>query len=141
MTIEEFLKDDRYAVFSGVKLIEARPGYAKTQMEVKPMHLNAGNVVQGGALFTLADLAFAAAANAYGVLSVSAETSIRFFKGVRQGVLTAVAKTVHLHIKLATFQVEIRDESGELVALFTATAYRKNVPLNINNPEDFESLA
>lgn len=140
MTIEEFLKDDRYAAFSGVELLEARAGYARAQMEIKPMHLNAGNVVQGGAIFTLADLAFAAAANAFGNLSVSVETSIRFFKGVSSGTLTAEARTIDLHTRLATFQVSVTDDTGDTVALFTATAYRKNTPLNFD-PLSFESLA
>jgi acyl-CoA thioesterase len=130
MTIKEFFKDDRYAVFSGVELLEAEPGCAKTKMEIRDMHLNAGNVVQGGAIFTLADLAFAAAVNACGNLAMSIETSIRYFKSVGSGTLYAEAKIVHLHKKLATFEVTVTNENEELIALFTATAYRKNIPLN-----------
>jgi acyl-CoA thioesterase len=98
-------------------------------MEIRDMHLNAGNVVQGGAIFTLADFAFAAAVNAYGNLAVSVETSIRYFKGVGSGVLFADAQIIHLHKKLATFEIRVTNEEDELIALFTATAYRKNVPL------------
>jgi acyl-CoA thioesterase len=129
MTIKEFFKDDRYAVFSGVELLEAEPGRAKTKMEIREMHLNAGNVVQGGAIFTLADLAFAAAANAYGNLAMSIETSIRYFKSVAGGTLYAEAKIVHLHKKLAVFEVTVTNGKEELIALFTATAYRKDISL------------
>lgn len=129
MTIKEFFKDDRYAVFSGVELLEVEPGRAKTKMEIRNMHLNAGNVVQGGAIFTLADLAFAAAVNAYGNLAMSIETSIRYFKGVGNGILYAEAKVVHLHKKLATFEITVTNEKEELIALFTATAYRKDITL------------
>ncbi|GHT62233.1 phenylacetic acid degradation protein [Bacteroidia bacterium] len=129
MTIKEFFKADRYAVFSGIELLEVEPGRAKTKMEIRDMHLNAGNVVQGGAIFTLADLAFAAAVNAYGNLAMSVETSIRYFKGVGSGTLYAEAKIVHLHKKLATFEVVVANEKEELIALFTATAYRKEVVL------------
>jgi acyl-CoA thioesterase len=129
MTIQEFFKDDRYAAFSGIELLEVEPGWAKTRMEIKDMHLNAGNVVQGGAIFTLADFAFAAAVNAYGNLAMSIETSIRYFKGVGAGTLFAEAKAVHIHKKLATFEVTVTNEKEELIALFTATAYRKNVVL------------
>ncbi|GHT60861.1 phenylacetic acid degradation protein [Bacteroidia bacterium] len=129
MTIKEFFKADRYAVFSGIELLEVEPGRAKTKMEIRDMHLNAGNVVQGGAIFTLADLAFAAAVNAYGNLAMSVETSIRYFKGVGGGTLYAEAKIVHLHKKLATFEVVVTNEKEELIALFTATAYRKDVVL------------
>jgi acyl-CoA thioesterase len=129
MTFQEFFKRDRYAAFSGIELLSAEPGRAKTKMEIRDMHLNAGNTVQGGAIFTLADLAFAAAANAYGNLAVSVETSIRYFKSVESGVLFAEAKILHLHKKLATFEVRVVNESDELIALFTATAYRKEVQL------------
>jgi acyl-CoA thioesterase len=98
-------------------------------MPIRDMHLNAGNVVQGGAIFTLADLAFAAAVNAYGNLAVSIETSIRYFKGVGSGTLFAEARIVHLHRKLATFEVTVTNEENELIALFTATAYRKDTSL------------
>jgi len=129
MTIQEFFKDDRYAALSGIELLEVEPGRAKTKMEIRDMHLNAGNVVQGGAIFTLADFAFAAAVNAYGNLAMSIETSIRYFKGVGTGTLFAEAKAIHIHKKLATFEVTVMNEKEELIALFTATAYRKDVVL------------
>ena len=129
MTAKEFFKNDRYAAFSGVELVEVEPGRAKTQMPIRDMHLNSVNVVQGGAIFTLADLAFAAAVNAYGNLAMSIETSIRYFKGVGSGTLYAEAKMVHLHRKLATFEVIVTNEKSEWIALFTATAYRKDLNL------------
>jgi len=129
MDIKEFFKQDRYAVLSGVELLEVKSGYARAKMEIEEMHLNAGNVVQGGAIFTLADLAFAAAVNAYGNLAMSIETSIRYFKGVGKGTLFAEAKALNIHPKLATFEVNVTNEENELIAVFTATAYRKNVPL------------
>jgi len=129
MTIKEFFKADRYAASSGIELLEAEPGRAKTRMEIREMHLNAGNVVQGGAIFTLADFAFAAAVNAYGNLAMSIETSIRYFRGVGSGILFAEAQMVHNHKRLATFEVRVTNEADELIALFTATAYRKDVPL------------
>ena len=129
MTIREFFKDDRYAAFSGIELLEVEPGRAKAKMEIRDMHLNAGNVVQGGAIFTLADLAFAAAVNAYGNLAMSVETSIRYFKGVGTGTLFAEAKALHVHKKLATFEVTVTNEKEELIASFTATAYRKDIAL------------
>ncbi|MDR2057026.1 MAG: PaaI family thioesterase [Dysgonamonadaceae bacterium] len=129
MTIREFFKNDRYAAFSGVELLDVAPGKARAKMEIKEMHLNAGNIVQGGAIFTLADLTFAAAVNAYGNLSISTETSIRYFKGVGNGTLWAEAKVIHLHRKLATFEVRVVNQDEELIALFTATAYRKNTLL------------
>ena len=129
MTIKEFFKNDRYAAVSGVELLEAEPGRARAKMEIRDMHLNAGNVAQGGAIFTLADFAFAAAVNACGNMAVSVETSIRFFKGVSSGTLFAEAKVVNAHAKLATYEARVTNDKDELIALFTATAYRKDARL------------
>ncbi|MDR1718605.1 MAG: PaaI family thioesterase [Dysgonamonadaceae bacterium] len=130
--IKDFFLDDRYAVLSGIELIDVTPGWAKTKMEIRTMHLNAGNVVQGGAIFTLADLAFAAAVNAYGNLALGIQTNINYFKSASEGTLFAEARIVNLHRKLAYFQVDITNDKDELIAVFTATAYRKEIPLPFN---------
>mgnify|MGYP003048057532 CR=1 FL=1 len=71
MTAQEFFKNDLFATNAGVELIEIREGYSKAKLEIKPEHLNAGQRTQGGAIFTLADLALAAAANSHGTLALS----------------------------------------------------------------------
>ncbi len=130
MDIKEFFQRDRYAAHSGIELIEVREGYAKAQMEIKELHLNGADSVQGGAIFTLADLAFAAAVNSYGKLSVSVQTSIYFHKGVGQGTLYAEAKEVKVGKNLGNFEVRVTNEKDELIATFIATAYRKDIPLS-----------
>ena len=71
MTPQEFFKKDLFAENAGVVLLEVREGYSKAKLEIKPEHLNAGARTQGGAIFTLADLALAAAANSHGTLAFS----------------------------------------------------------------------
>ncbi|MDH6534367.1 PaaI family thioesterase [Parabacteroides sp. 52] len=129
MTINEFLKGDQFALFAGVELLEVGNGYAKARMEIKPMHLNGGGVCQGGALFTLADLAFAAATNSHARLTLSITSSIHFFQSESQGFLYAEAKEVFDHKRLANCEVRIKNETGELIATFTGTGYRKDSPL------------
>ena len=80
MTAKDFFENDRFAKETGVVLKEVRPGYGKTEMTVDFRHLNAGNTTQGGAIFTLADLALAAAANSHDKLSLSLNSSIHFFR-------------------------------------------------------------
>ena len=70
-TLKEMLSHDRFAAEAGVELLEVREGYAKARMLVTEKHLNGGGVCQGGALFTLADLAFAAVANSRNQLTLS----------------------------------------------------------------------
>ena len=82
MTPQEFFKNDLFAENAGVVLLEVREGYSKAKLEIKPEHLNAGARTQGGAIFTLADLALAAAANSHGTLAFSLSSNITFLRAV-----------------------------------------------------------
>lgn len=129
MTINDFLKGDAFALFAGVELLETGSGYARARMEIQPMHLNGGGVCQGGALFTLADLAFAAATNSHARLTLSITSSINFFKAESRGYLYAEAKEVFSHKRLANCEVRITNEAGDLIATFNGTGYRKDTEL------------
>ena len=129
MTIQDFLQGDKFALQTGVTLLDVGNGYAKACMEVKPEHLNGGGVCQGGALFTLADLAFAAATNSHARLTFSIDSSIHFFRSVSEGILYAEAREVFNHKRLANCEVRITTEEGELIATFNGTGYRKDTPL------------
>ncbi|MDR1203731.1 MAG: PaaI family thioesterase [Tannerellaceae bacterium] len=129
MTIQEFLKGDKFALLAGIELLDVGNGYAKARMEIKPEHLNGGGICQGGAIFTLADLAFAAATNSHARLTFSINSSINFFQSERKGFLYAEAKEVFSHKRLANCEVTITNETGELIATFTGTGYRKDTEL------------
>ena len=129
MTINEFLQGDKFALLAGVELAESGNGNDKARMEIKPEHLNGGGVCQGGAIFTLADLAFAAATNSHARLTLSITSSINFFKAESRGYLYAEAREVFSHKRLANCEVSITNEAGELIATFNGTGYRKDTEL------------
>ena len=81
--MKEFLKNDRFAEMVGVELLEVERGYAKARMLLTPYHMNAVGVCQGGALFTLADLAFAAVANNGVPPTFSVSSNMVFIRSVR----------------------------------------------------------
>ena len=118
-------KNDRFAALAGVKLLEVSEGYARARMRIGPDHLNGFDIVQGGAIFTLADFAFAAAANSHGTAAVAISVSISFLEASRSGVLVAEAEEQALTPKLSSCTVRVTDSHGKLVALFTGMAYRK----------------
>jgi acyl-CoA thioesterase len=124
--LRQFFVDDQFARHCGIELLSAGAGKAKAQMRLGPQHLNGFRIPQGGAIFTLADFAFAAAANSHGTVAVAANASVTFFKAAKGGVLQAEAREVSRGLKLGTYQVEVHDEQGELVALFQGLAYRKS---------------
>lgn len=112
-----------------MRVLEVRPGFARTEMMVGIRHLNAVGILQGGALFTLADLAFAAASNSHGVVAVACQADVTWFKAVQAGKLTAVAEEISRTHRLSTCVVRITDENSDLVALFKGVAYIKGSPL------------
>lgn len=131
-TIEDWKKYfscDSFATGMGAELIELEPGRAVVRMRVGEQHLNAVGTVMGGAIFTLADFAFAAASNSHGTVAVASDVHISFVRAVSEGELTAEAVEISRGRTLAHYDVKVRDGEGRIVALFHGTAFRKNEPL------------
>ena len=133
MTLQDCLnRHDRFAANAGAQLTEVSEGRARAVMTVTHELLNAGGVCQGGALFTLADLAAAAVMNGGGRLTLSVQSSITFVRPAVEGdVLTAEAIEVAPHHKLPDLEVKITTQRGEFVSAFTCTAYRKEQELKM----------
>jgi acyl-CoA thioesterase len=126
-TLKDFFKNDRFAAHAGIELLEVREGYARARMPVADMHLNGVSTAQGGAIFTLADLAFAAAVNSHGTVAVAINVSISFVKAAFTGqTLTAEAQEISRSSKLASCTVRVTDEKGDLIAIFQGLAFRKS---------------
>ena len=124
-TFEKMMRKDRFAESNHIELIEIGEGTAKARMVITENHLNGVGIVQGGALFTLADLVFAAASNSRGKIAVTLDANVNFIKAVSSGVLTATAWEVDLKRTVGVYRVEVKNEKAELIAIFQATAYRK----------------
>jgi acyl-CoA thioesterase len=117
--------NDQFAKHSGLELLEVSSGYAKVKMVIAAYHLNGVGIVHGGAIFTLADFAFAVASNSHGPTAVGINSSITFIKAVKAGVLFAEAQEVSLNSKIGNYNVNVSDESNDVIAVFQGTAYRK----------------
>jgi acyl-CoA thioesterase len=121
------LENDRVAVWLKVELLEVEEGRSKIAMVVRDDMLNAAGVCQGGAIFSLADFAFALAANSYGKVALGTSANITFvnpaFKGER---LIAEAFERGRTKRRGVYEVEVKKEDGTLVALFTGEAFVKD---------------
>jgi acyl-CoA thioesterase len=138
--IASFFERDQFAGANGVRILEVRPGAARTAMTVEARHLNAVGILQGGALFTLADLAFALASNSHGKVAVACQADVTWFKAVRSGELTATAEEISRTRRLSTCVVRVTDEDNELVALFKGVAYIKGTPLGAGDAPEREPV-
>lgn len=134
MTLKDFLsQNDRFAANSGCILKEVREGYARAELVVTKEHLNAGGVCQGGAYFTLADIALAAVMNCHQGLTFGIQNSIMFLHSAKEGeTLIAEATEVYNHHKIPYVDVRISNQDGQLCCVVTGLAYRKDVKLPVD---------
>ena len=127
--LKRFFKKDRFCAFIGVELTEVSEGHAKAKLDIKEHHLNGVGIVQGGAIFTLADFAFAAASNSHGTVAVGINTSISYVTAVSGGTLYADAREISKNHKIGTYTVDVTNEKGEMIAIFQGMVYRKSAPI------------
>lgn len=129
--IKSFFRKDRFAGFVGIELLAVGDGRAKAQLAIREHHLNGLGLVHGGAVFALADLAFAAAVNSRGRAAVAIHCSISYLKAATGGLLLAEAEEVSCGPKIATYSIRVVDAAEELIARFEGMAYRKREPLDV----------
>jgi len=131
-----FSNEDLFARHCGIELLDMGPGWSKARMKIEPYHFNAANTVHGGAIFTLADFAFAVASNSHGTLSMGINTSVSFVKAATRGTLHAEAREQALNPRLASYSVQISDDEDAVVAIFQGMVYRKKesiIPADYND--------
>lgn len=128
-TLEElraFFAADRFAMeVCGITIDEVSENGARLSMPITPMHVNAGGVAQGGAIYTLCDTAFAVAANACGVMTVSQNATIHYLKAGAGARLFAHAQCVNAGRSTCLYTVNVTNDSGALVAMASVTGFRK----------------
>jgi acyl-CoA thioesterase len=123
----EWVAGDPFARSLGVELIEVAPGYGVVAMRVRADMLNSHETAHGGAVFALADAAFAVASNSHGPLAVALEISINYVSPARVGDrLVAEAREETQGRRVGVYRLKVSKEDGTVVALAQATAYRKS---------------
>jgi len=123
------LKFDRFAASLGIEVVGLDDGYAKCRMAIRPDMLNSVDILHGGAIFTLADMAFAAACNSHGTVSLALHVGITYYAAPpNNSVLIAEAKEINLSRKTCEYELRITTEEGQLIANAIGLAYRKNDP-------------
>jgi len=122
--VKHLFANDRFAVHNGIEIVEVEPGCALCRMPLQPFHMNANNTPMGGAIFTLADLAFAAAANtASEQIVVSQHVSITFLSPTHGKELIAEAKCIKNGRRTCLYEVLVTDETGTKVAYATGNGF------------------
>ncbi len=118
-------RHDRLIEIFGMDIEHTAPGEARVSMQVGPDHLNAAGFCHGAAMFALADVAFALAANCHGQMALALECSINYFRPAKPGaVLTATVEEVFRGRRTGNYIARIEDNEGRLVCLFKSTSFQ-----------------
>ncbi len=127
--VRAYFSGDRFAAMTGVEIESVSDGEAVCSFIIEDVHRNANNSVMGGALFTLADLTFAAAANVdficgTGKRTVSLSCQITYIRPATSGRVRAHAYPIHAGNSTCCYQVDISGEDGKRLAFVTCNGYR-----------------
>lgn len=128
--IREKIAGDPFARSLGIELLELKPGYSKMRMVVRENMLNFHGIPHGGAIFSLADAAFAAASNSHGTQAVALEMTVHYLAAAEVGTtLYAEAAEEKLGRRTALYHIRVTDPDGNLIASCQGLVYRKDRPL------------
>ena len=121
----EMFARDRASRAMGMCISKVGPGRAELTMTVRADMLNGHATCHGGFIFTLADSAFAFACNSANLTTVASGCSIDFIAPAREDdVLTAIGQERSLSGRTGVYDIEVRNQRGETVALFRGKSYR-----------------
>ena len=125
--INDFIQDDPYARFLGAEVEILEPGHSRVTLTVTGDMVNFHGMTHGGVVFSLGDMAFAAASNSHGQTAVALNVGISFLKATKPGDrLIAEAKEQAASGPVVLYDIAVREEnSGDLVAKSQNMVYRK----------------
>ena len=124
------ISQDPFAKWLGIELQELRPGYSRVAMTLTHAMLNFHGIPHGGAIFSLADAAFAAAGNSHGQTAVALSMTIHYLAAAAPGTrLMAEAQELRKGNRTGFYQIAVKTEGGELLATCQAVVHRKQESL------------
>ena len=125
--INDFIQNDPFAEYLGATVEIIAPGHSRVTLTVTEEMANFHGMTHGGLIFTLGDLAFAAASNSHGQTAVALNVSISFLRASKPGdQLVAEAKEQHAGGPIALYEINVSNlQTGEVIAKSQDMVYRK----------------
>ena len=120
----EHFKKDRFATASGMVLDELGEDYSVASVILNDDHKNAYGGIMGGAIFTLADLAFAALSNNIHQPTVAQQVSINYLGAPKGEKMIARAYVKKDGKRTCTINVDVTDDTGRDVAQFIGSGFK-----------------
>jgi len=123
--VRKLYDGDRASQMLGMQVVGCGPGRAEVAMRVRADMVNGHGICHGGIVFALADSAFAFACNSHGANTLAAGAAIEFLAPCREGdVLTATATERWRAERNGIYEIEVRNQRAEAVALFRGRSHQ-----------------
>ena len=120
----DYFSQDRFATENGMSIDELDGEHAVTSLTISSRHKNAFGGVMGGAIFTLADFAFAALTNDRERVVVAQQVSINYLSPAKGNRLVATASYRKDGRSSCVVNVDVTDETGRDIAQFVGTGFK-----------------
>ena len=120
----DYFSKDRFATENGMAIDELDGEHAVTSLTISSRHKNAFGGVMGGAIFTLADFAFAALTNDRERVVVAQQVSINYLSPVKGNRLVATARYRKDGRSSCVVNVDVTDDTGRDIAQFVGTGFK-----------------
>ena len=104
-------------------------GCVTVRLDLSPAHNNSGGRVMGGAIFTLADFAFASSAYANGIFTTAINCSIEYLSAGRGSFLTSKGYIDKAGRSIVFGGADVYDETGKMIARLSVQAFRIEKPM------------
>ena len=121
---QEFFRNDRFATVNGAVIEELTDDRCVCGMDITDDHRNALGGIMGGAIFTLADYAFAVASNNDHRPTVALDVNIHYLSPSKGDRLSARTERVKNGRTTSIYRITVTDDNGKDVALFIGTGYK-----------------
>jgi acyl-CoA thioesterase len=127
----EIIAGDAYAEYLGAELLDIKPGWAKVGLRLNGNHVNFLGMIHGGVIFSLADVAFGAAANSFGTRAMALTVGIDFLAAAKpDDELTAEVELITRAGKMGYYRMMVTGAGGETIARCHGWAYHTGKPLD-----------
>jgi len=120
----EYFSGDKFATDNGMSIDELDEVHAVCSLTVTERHRNAFGGVMGGAIFTLADFAFASLTNDRERLTVAQQVSINYLSAPKGERLIAKATYRKDGRNSCVVDVDVSDDLGRDVAQFVGVGFK-----------------
>jgi acyl-CoA thioesterase len=120
----------------GMRIADAGPDFASIEMTLTSLHMNGHDICHGGAIFAMADTAFAHACNSDNIVTVAQQCQVNFLKPGKLGdVLCATAQARSLAGRTGIYDVAVTDQNGALIAEFRGMCRKLSGPVIPAEPD------